>query len=313
MNMKDMLSKLNTIDSKQTLTEELSVNRHDISQEEYVASIEDVKTTVEENISLNADGTDAMHLILKLAGLPTNDSPGSHDEVSTSTEMIPVTAVSPTDSEMDMMDAELDEYANTPMGGSEPTTLGLDAALPSGNDLSRAKGMHKHGYHQGDNPLAMEEVEKIEGKLRKMFEDMSEKKKVDELDLSNEPADFGNVIDKRNNPDKAKLGDRWLSFDPLKPGKPLTKDEVFKMNLPKGNSSDYSDTTDLTTGPKITHGTNPNLMPDDPIDNDQFLPKGKINTVPRVPPGTTHGTDPKLMPDEPMESIITLAKKLSKF
>lgn len=208
MNMKDMLSKLNKIDSKQPLNEEV-VNGAPV--------VEQPKTQVAEDIALNADGEDAMHLILKLAGLPTDDAPSS-DLGAPSLDIAPAPISSPMsiepvdsmrssidsmdalsgpaddlggddlspmdvlgsdldadmDSDLDAdIDAELGEFANTPAGSSGPKTLGMDAATPSGNDLHRSKGMHKHSYQQGDNPLAMEELNKLEGKLKKMFESMS--------------------------------------------------------------------------------------------------------------------------------------------
>lgn len=58
------------------------------------------------------------------------------------------------------------EYSNTP----KETVFELDAAVPSGNDLHKSKKMVPHGYKNGDNPLAMEEVKIMEAKLLKKWQ-----------------------------------------------------------------------------------------------------------------------------------------------
>lgn len=106
---------------------------------------------VNEGIVVQADGEEAMTLLhmLKLAGQPAPQEPscgcGMNEEDRDPT------------------------YANTP----DETISSMDAAIPSGDDLHREKKMTKHGYQQGDNPLAMAEVKSIEGRLAKMFESMS--------------------------------------------------------------------------------------------------------------------------------------------
>jgi hypothetical protein len=55
-------------------------------------------------------------------------------------------------------DEQEDEaFGNTPAGASGPSTYGIDAAIPNGNDLNKPKQMVKHSYRQGDNPMAMPE------------------------------------------------------------------------------------------------------------------------------------------------------------
>lgn len=58
------------------------------------------------------------------------------------------------------------EYSNTP----KETVFDLEAAIPSGNDLHKSKKMTPHGYRNGDNPLAMEEVKIMESKLLKKWQ-----------------------------------------------------------------------------------------------------------------------------------------------
>ena len=51
--------------------------------------------------------------------------------------------------------------------------MGMDSAVPSGDDLHKEKDQYKHNYRGGDNPMAMKEMSALEGKLAKMFESMS--------------------------------------------------------------------------------------------------------------------------------------------
>lgn len=138
---------------------------------------------VEEGIVIQADGDEAASLLnlLKLSGqepLDQNDATtpiGSEPMDMPADE--PMEIPQSADGEQDSQEFEVDEadrdptYDNTP----DEETCGMDAAIPSGNDLNRPKTMTKHGYQQGDNPLAMEDIKKMEGKLSKMFESLSKK------------------------------------------------------------------------------------------------------------------------------------------
>lgn len=64
------------------------------------------------------------------------------------------------------------EYANTP----KERVFDLEAAIPSGDDLHKSKKMPPHGYRNGDNPLAMEEVKIMESKLLKKWQEIYNEK-----------------------------------------------------------------------------------------------------------------------------------------
>lgn len=100
------------------------------------------KDKVEESIVIQADGEEAAALLgmLKLAGMP-------HEQ--------------PAMEERDI------EYANTPDEHVKP----FAAAVPAGNDLHKAKGAYRAAAG-GDNPMAMEELNKLEGKLKSMYENL---------------------------------------------------------------------------------------------------------------------------------------------
>lgn len=118
------------------------------------------KEKVDEAIAIQADGQEAMALLdmLKLAGRPAPQ---------------PVTVGG-----CGMGEERDPAYANTP----DEEISSMDAATPSGNDLHKSKTMTKHGYQQGDNPLAMAEVAAMEGKLAKMFESLSKEDDEDDDD-----------------------------------------------------------------------------------------------------------------------------------
>ena len=146
----------------------------------------DSKKKVEESVVIQADGEEAASLlnILKLSGQKPLDAVDATPPMGQ--EAIPPSAPG----EQDDMEFSVDEadrdpaYANTP----DEETCGMDAAIPAGDDLNRPKTMYKHSYRQGDNPMAMEDVAKMEGKLKKMFESMSkvDSKKKSKLDDDND-------------------------------------------------------------------------------------------------------------------------------
>jgi len=94
------------------------------------------KYTVKEdvNINISANGEeDAMNLIRKLAGMPKVEALAS-------------------DEGEEVDEARDVEYTNTP----REETAGVDAAIPAGADLNRAKKQYKKEY-PGDNPMAVKE------------------------------------------------------------------------------------------------------------------------------------------------------------
>ncbi len=96
------------------------------------------KYTVKEdvNINISANGEeDAMNLIRKLAGMPEVETPASDEGA-----------------EVEVDEARNVEYTNTP----REETAGVDAAIPAGADLNRAKKQYKKEY-PGDNPMAVKE------------------------------------------------------------------------------------------------------------------------------------------------------------
>ena len=65
------------------------------------------------------------------------------------------------DHDMDDHDAEKKDkkdekeaFGNSPIGGSEPETKGLDAAIPDGDDLNKPKKSFSGKPYRGDNPMA---------------------------------------------------------------------------------------------------------------------------------------------------------------
>lgn len=62
---------------------------------------------------------------------------------------------------------EKDEAFGNSLNGSEPETMGVDAAVRDGEDLNKPKQMTKHSYRQGDNPMAMpESKEQLRASIR---------------------------------------------------------------------------------------------------------------------------------------------------
>ena len=121
----------------------LDVDKDDDKEEPMKKALKD-KEKVDEAMVVQADGTEAMALlgILKLAGMP---------------------APQPAVEERDI------ELANTPDEHEFPH----GAAVPSGTDLHKEKGAYRAAAG-ADNAMAVEELSKLEGKLKGMFESMLE-------------------------------------------------------------------------------------------------------------------------------------------
>jgi hypothetical protein len=69
-----------------------------------------------------------------------------------------------------------EEYANTP----EPVIQGMEVQMQQGNDLNRPKHMTKHGYQQGDNPMAMAEAAELAAIEKRLMEELDSIKVVSE-------------------------------------------------------------------------------------------------------------------------------------
>lgn len=152
----------------------------------------DKSNSVTENINIQADGDDAMDLLLKLAGIQspeTNDGkmddaesmppampstlPGMSDHidaVDAGMHDLPVVvgpgaSIADDDMEFDNIETEDSraiQRANTPDERIAP----FDAAIPSGTDLHREKRAFR-ATAGGDNPMATT----LEAKLIKQFQD----------------------------------------------------------------------------------------------------------------------------------------------
>ena len=97
-------------------------------------------------LNVNADGESAEMLaqLLKLSGLMGG-------------EPAKIVVSDPTHTEEQVEEADRDpEYANTP----DEKTAGIDAAVPSGNDLHRAKGANPNWH--GDNPMKTAQFEETD-------------------------------------------------------------------------------------------------------------------------------------------------------
>lgn len=148
MNFDDLLNRLRKIEEAGGKKPDfLDVDKDGDKEEPMKKALKDKESkkdeSLEEAMIVQADGAEAMALlgILKLAGMPA-----------------PAPVIAATE-ERDI------EHANTPDEQVEP----MQAAVPSGNDLHKSKTMVPHGYHQGDNPHAMEGIEQ---RLHALLADM---------------------------------------------------------------------------------------------------------------------------------------------
>jgi hypothetical protein len=105
--------------------------------------------TGSKNLTVSARGHAAEQLaqILKLAGMESSSPEPMEVEV-----------------EMD----EEQEYANEPA----PEVQSTDVINAQGNDLNRQKTQHKHGYRNGDNPMAMAESAAIAAIEKRLMEEL---------------------------------------------------------------------------------------------------------------------------------------------
>lgn len=108
--------------------------------------------TVKEDININitANGEeDALNLIRKLSGMSTAEPIATLELPQDAETAIAQGVIEPVE-----VDEERDiEYSNTP----NEKISGIDAAIPSGTDLHRAKKSYSDKPYRGDNPMAVAE------------------------------------------------------------------------------------------------------------------------------------------------------------
>lgn len=121
--------------------------------------------TGSKNLTVSARGHAAEQLaqILKLAGMESSSPEPMEVEV-----------------EMD------EEYANEPA----PEVQSTDVINAQGNDLNRQKTQHKHGYRNGDNPMAMAESAAIAAIEKRLMEELDSIKTVNESKFTDAVYDY---------------------------------------------------------------------------------------------------------------------------
>jgi hypothetical protein len=140
---------------------------------------QEMQTTppVSMNVSMNAQGIDQIKELLKLVGndekpmaIPTaiTPMPAVKDKQPAMTDLIKIAGG----------ETEKEEFANEP----DVQVRGLDAAIPSGDDLHRTKKSYSDKPFRGDNPMA---AESIRAQLDRLYMEIKEGKKAkpDFLDI----------------------------------------------------------------------------------------------------------------------------------
>ena len=125
----------------------------------------DERQQVEENfnnVTINVDGYDAVHVLQLLSGLQSNEN-----EVAAQPAVEPAAGpVEPeAEPEADLEEERDIEYINTPNEKIAP----IGAAMPSGNDLHKSKLQDPRTANKAANPLAEKELEES---LWSKYEDM---------------------------------------------------------------------------------------------------------------------------------------------
>jgi hypothetical protein len=138
--------------------------------------------TGRKTVSISADGESADELmqVLKLAGIAGMGGEEQHAEPemaggdeggAVEVELVPL-AHAEGGFKMggeEEGEKEVEEtYANEPAPEVQP----VDAQLHQGTDLNREKAMTKHGYKQGDNPLAMREARELADLEAQLMEEL---------------------------------------------------------------------------------------------------------------------------------------------
>ena len=148
------------------------------------------------SVSISATGSKADELtaILKNAGLGVMGGGDEehvemghddHGDMGGDVEVVSVPLAQHDGYQAPDHEEEMDEEADA--GGFDRATTAPHAQTQSvgsqmhqGNDLNREKDMHKHSYRQGDNPMAMEQVQALERLERELMEELSALKVVSE-------------------------------------------------------------------------------------------------------------------------------------
>ena len=136
--------------------------------------------TGRKTVSISADGESADELmqVLKLAGVAGMGSEehsepemGGQEGGEVEVELVPL-AHAEGGFKMggeEHEEGEVEEnYANEP----DPKVQSVDAQMRQGTDLNREKAMTKHGYKQGDNPLAMREARELADLEAQLMEEL---------------------------------------------------------------------------------------------------------------------------------------------
>ena len=130
------------------------------------------------SVSITASGNQADQLLqmLKLAGMhgaqdiaPSQEMQAEPEHSGELTvELVPLAHAAGGYKGPEEVEEADEEYANEP----HPQVQSVDTQLRQGNDLNREKGMHKHSYRQGDNPMAMREAAELEQLEKDLFEEL---------------------------------------------------------------------------------------------------------------------------------------------
>ena len=135
--------------------------------------------TGRKTVSISADGESADELmqVLKLAGIGgmggeeggEMSSQEGPQEGEVEVELVPLAHAEGGFKAGGEEEHEVEEtYANEP----NPETQPVDTQLRQGTDLNREKAMTKHGYKQGDNPLAMRESRELADLEAQLMEEL---------------------------------------------------------------------------------------------------------------------------------------------
>jgi hypothetical protein len=145
-------------------------------------------STGHKSVSINATGSKADELtaILKNAGLGVMGGGDEehveighddHGDMGGDVEVVSVPLAQHDGYEAPEHEEEMDEtYSNEPHAQVQP----VSTQMHQGNDLNAEKAMHKRSYRQGDNPMAMEQIQALEKLERDLMEELAALKVVSE-------------------------------------------------------------------------------------------------------------------------------------
>lgn len=135
--------------------------------------------TGRKTVSISADGqaADELMQMLKLAGMSGMggeeggmSSQEGEQEGEVEVELVPLAHAEGGFKAGGEEEGEVEEnYANEP----NPKMQSVDQQMHQGTDLNREKAMTKHGYKQGDNPLAMREARELAALEAELMEELN--------------------------------------------------------------------------------------------------------------------------------------------